>query len=306
MEKIDTAIPLRLDAVAKSYRGQGGVKPLSLSLTGGRITALLGPNGAGKSTAMRLMNGLQRPDCGTVRLWGRSPRSMAARQRLGVMLQSAALPQHLTVAELVRLVASYYPAPLALGEIRRLAHLDAIWRQRYQALSGGQQRLVQFAQAISGRPDLLLLDEPSVGLDMTARQHMWAIVRHLADQGCAVLLATHHLEEAEAMADDVIVLCQGAMLINAPLPDLRQRVARVEIRCRSVLAADEVASWDHVSACRRRGGHLELRVNAPETVVAALLATDPDLTQLEVRRPGLGDIFAEALNEVTSSTGEAA
>jgi ABC-2 type transport system ATP-binding protein len=208
----------------------------------------LGPNGAGKSTTVGLLLGLAKADEGRVELFGQSPQVLAARRRMGVMLQSAGLIETLRVRELVQLTSSYYSRPRTLTEVADMAGIGGLLGKPYGALSGGQQRRVQFALAICGRPELLFLDEPTTGLDIEARESLWAVVRGLVADGCAVLLTTHYLEEAEALAHRVAVLMRGRIVAEGTVDEIRAMGVRRRIRCVSALEAAEVRAWPGVEA----------------------------------------------------------
>jgi ABC-2 type transport system ATP-binding protein len=240
-----------------------------------------------------------------VELFGRDPQHIDARRRIGVMLQSAFLPSTLRVSELLRLTMSYYPTPRALEQTAEIAGIGDLLSRRYAALSGGQQRRVQFALALCGRPELLFLDEPTVGMDIDARQKLWTAIRRLVAEGCAVVLTTHYLEEAEALAQRVVVLGKGRVLSEGSVDALRSRVALTRIRCISDLDADALSAWSNVSHVQRDGQHLHLHSDAPEKVLRRLLDADPALSELEVRRAGLAEAFTE-LTRDTQSEKEAA
>ncbi|ULU24992.1 ABC transporter ATP-binding protein [Dyella terrae] len=286
-----------LSGAIKRYGVLTALDGLNLMLHRGELLALLGPNGAGKSTAISLLLGLVRTDAGKVELFGRDPQQIDARRRIGVMLQSASLPATLRVSELLRLTMSYYPAPRSLDETAQLAGVADLLSRRYAALSGGQQRRVQFALAICGRPELLFLDEPTVGLDIDARQTLWAAIRHLVAEGCAVVLTTHYLEEAEALAQRVVVLGKGRVLSDGSVDALRSRVVMTRIRCISDLDAAALMRWPHVSHAERDDAHLHIHSDAPEKVLRRLLDADPALSELEVRRAGLAEAFTELTRE---------
>ena len=190
MMVLDTVLA-RLRGVRKTYGTLRALDGIDLALRSGEVLALLGPNGAGKTTAISLLLGLARADAGTVELFGRDPQDIAARRQIGVMLQDAQLPPTLRVGELLRLTASYYPNPRSVTESAELAGVADLLMRPYGKLSGGQQRRVQFALALCGRPALLFLDEPTVGMDIEARQKLWAAIRHLIAEGNAVVLTTH-------------------------------------------------------------------------------------------------------------------
>lgn len=304
MHSTDSVAALR--GVTKRYGHLTALDGVDLDVRRGELVALLGPNGAGKSTSISLLLGLICPDAGRVELFGRNPLDIAARRHIGVMLQAANLPPTLRVGELLRLAASYYPAPRALAETAELAGVADLLLRPYRKLSGGQQRRVQFALALCGRPDLLFLDEPTVGLDIEARQKLWATMRTLVADGCAVVLTTHYLEEAEALAQRVIVLGRGRVLSEGSVDALRARVALARIRCVSGLDATDIAGWPQVEDAVRADEHLVVTTAQPEAVLRRLLDADPALAGLEVRRAGLAEAFTELTREDADEEKEAA
>ncbi|URX62722.1 ABC transporter ATP-binding protein [Luteibacter anthropi] len=304
----DTRIA-RLEQVSRRYGAIVALDRIDLDIHRGELLALLGPNGAGKSTSIALLLGLQRADEGRVTLFGRDPQDIDARRRIGVMLQSAALPPTLKVRELLRLTASYYPEPRTAGECAELAGIDDLMARRYSDLSGGQQRRVQFAMALIGRPELLFLDEPTVGMDLAARQALWAAVRRLVAEGCGVVLTTHYLEEAEALADRVCVIAKGRVISEGTVDALRAHVAVRRIRCITTVDADVVSRRPDVASVERQaGGRLSIATAQAESVVRRLLDSDPMLSELEVQRAGLAEAFTEITREtdVADATREAA
>jgi ABC-2 type transport system ATP-binding protein len=292
----------RLRGAVKRYGTLAAVDGLDLALRPGELLALLGPNGAGKSSAIGLMLGLQRPDAGEVELFGRDPQRIEARRLIGVMLQSATLPPTLRVRELLRLTASYYAHPRVLRESAELAAVDDLLERPYGKLSGGQQRRVQFALALCGRPRLLFLDEPTVGMDIEARQALWAAIRRLVAEGCSVLLTTHYLEEAEALADRVCVMARGRAIHEGTVDGLRARVGVRRIRCISTLSPETIAAWPEVAGVSVEGGRLELTTAEAEVVVLRLLQNDAWLRELEVRRAGLAEAFTELTRDAGASS----
>jgi ABC-2 type transport system ATP-binding protein len=221
------------------------------------------------------------------------------------MLQSATLAQTLRVGELLRLTMSYYPSPRTLDECATLAGITDLLSRPYAKLSGGQQRRVQFAMALCGRPELLFLDEPTVGMDIDARQRLWTAIRNLVSEGCGVVLTTHYLEEAEVLAQRVVVLAKGRVLSDGSVDALRSRVALTRIRCLSGLDEVAIARWTHVVSVERDSGRLHIRTDAPENILRRLLDADPSLSELEVMRAGLAEAFTELTRE-TSTEQEAA
>lgn len=289
-----------LSGVHKRYGNTVALDGLDLEVGWRELLAVLGPNGAGKTTAISLLLGLQAPDSGTARLFGQSPQALAARRQAGVMMQEVYLAPELRVREQVDLVASYYPAPLDVDAVLEKTHVAALARRPYGKLSGGQKRQVQLAMAIVGRPRLLFLDEPTVGLDPQARELLWTTIRELVEQGASIVLTTHYLEEAESLADRVAVLAKGRLIASGSVSDVRALVARQQITCSTSLTVEQVGTWPGVEEARRDQHGLRVTTRDAETIVRRLLAADPDLQRLEVRRAGLAEAFAELTQESLS------
>ena len=294
---IDNSPLAELKGATKRFGAIVALDGLDLEVRPGELLALLGPNGAGKTTAISLMLGLLQPERGTARLFGQSPLKVEARRRVGVMMQEVGPAADLRVREQIDLVDSYYPDPARHEVVMEMAHLTPLARRYYGKLSNGQKRQVQFAMAVCGRPKLLFLDEPTVGLDVQARETMWATLRQLIDDGASIVLTTHYLEEAEALADRVVVLAKGRVLAAGSVNEMRALVVRTRIRCISGLAVEQVGAWAGVGSVTRDGQRLEITATNAEAVVRQLLACDEDLQELEVRRAGLAEVFTEITQE---------
>ena len=288
----ETALACLRGAV-KSYGALRALDGIDLELHRGELLALLGPNGAGKTTAISLLLGLVRADAGEVRLFGMDPQRIEARRGIGVMLQHAQLPATLRVGELIRLTASYYPSPRSVAESAELAGVADLLQRPYGKLSGGQQRRVQFALALCGNPRLLFLDEPTVGMDIEARQKLWSAIRTLVADGVSIVLTTHYLEEAEALADRVCVMARGKVVSEGSVQALRARIALKRVWCATRLSLAEVAAWPEVADARLDGERLCLSTEHVEALVRRLLAHDAQLSALEVRAAGLAEAFTE-------------
>ena len=301
-----TSTLARLHGAVKSYGALRALDGIDLELRGGELLALLGPNGAGKTTAIGLLLGLIRADAGVAELFGMDPQRIEARRNIGVMLQDAALPPTLRVGELIRLAASYYPTPRSVAESAELAGVADLLQRPYGKLSGGQQRRVQFAVALCGRPKLLFLDEPTVGMDIEARQKLWQAIRHLVAEGNAVVLTTHYLEEAEALADRVCVMARGRVISEGSVEALRARIALRRVWCSTRLPLAEVAAWPEVAEARVDSERLCLSTEYPELLVRRLLAEDLGLRALEVRAAGLAEAFSELTRDDSVALQEAA
>ena len=280
-----------LIAVSHRYGSVAALTDVSLALQPGQITALLGPNGAGKTTAVSLLTGLTRPTSGEARLFGGAPAAMAGRRRMGVMLQVSRVPEMLTVREHVHLFSAYYPSPLPMAEVLALADLESSAERRYGKLSGGQQRRVQFALAICGNPDLLFLDEPTAGMDVESRRRFWQTVRALASSGRAVLLTTHYLEEADALASRVVVINRGRIVADGPPDAIKASAADRQVFCRTRLSADALRALPGVTRLDAQADGVRLITADAENTTRALLACDETVSGLEVRSVGLEEAF---------------
>lgn len=286
-----------LSAVKKRFGKIQALDSLDLQVRPGELFSVLGPNGAGKSTAISLLLGLLKPDSGAARLFGRSPHEIDARRHIGVMMQEVSLPPELRVHEQIALVASYYPEPLTPSAAMEVTGTTSLASRPYGKLSAGQKRQVQFAMAVCGRPKLLFLDEPSVGLDVQARQNMWAALRELVRSGASIVLTTHYLEEAEALSHRVAVLNKGRVIAGGCVSEIRALVVRKQVTCVTGLPADQIAAWPEVKGVTREAQHLQISTSNSEALVRRLLAADPNLQDLEVRRAGLAEAFTELTQE---------
>ena len=287
-----------LRGVHKRYGKTVALDGVDLDVRPGELLALLGPNGAGKSTAISLWLGLIEPDGGTARLFSGSPLDVENRRHIGVMMQEVSLTPELRVRELIDLTSRYYADPLPVATTLELTRLTELADRPYAKLSGGQKRQVQFALAMCGRPPLLFLDEPTVGLDVEARETMWRTIRSMVAGGCSVVLTTHYLEEAEALASRVAVLAGGRLIALGSVDEVRSIVSRTEISCSSDLVEDDVRAWPDVVAVAREADRLRITAVTAEGVVRRLLATDAAVRHLQVRPAGLADAFTALTKEV--------
>jgi len=286
--------------LVRRYGAVTALAGLDLDIHPGRVTTLLGPNGAGKSTLVGLVLGRLRADAGTLAVAGHAPGSLAARRLTGAMLQAAGLAPQLTVQEHVALHSGYHPGARPLAETLALAGLQGLERRRYEALSGGQQRRVQFALAIAGRPRLLVLDEPTAALDAESRRALWQTVRALADEGSAVLLTTHLLEEAEALSDRVLLLAGGRVVADGTPGEIRGRVAARWVRGVSTLPLPQLRALPGVVAAEAEGRRVALRSTAAEATLRALLAADAAVAEIEVTGTRLEDAVLDLLKKETA------
>ena len=288
-----TSAAAELRGVSKRYGQVTALDGVDLTLGTGQVTAILGPNGAGKTTAVRLILGLAQPTSGTVRLLGHDPLDASARQRVGVMLQVSKVPETLRVAEHIHLFSSYYPSPLTASEIIAAAGLAGLEHRAFGKLSGGQRQRLLFALAICGDPDFLVLDEPTVGLDVEARRGFWNEMRRLVSRGRSLLLTTHYIEEAEALADRIVILQAGRIIADGSPADIKAQVSGRHIRCVTKLSPDDVTAIPGVRSVRQDQETTVVLAAKVEPVVRELLARDSSLAELEITRSNLEDAFLE-------------
>ncbi|WP_135228923.1 ABC transporter ATP-binding protein [Deinococcus fonticola] len=287
---------IELQEVSKTF-GAGSKRVtaldgLNLHIRAGELTALLGPNGAGKTTAISLMLGLAAPTRGQVRVLGADPRQDTVRARIGSMPQESAIPQALTVREAAALFASFYPAPLAVDEVLKLTDLQGAANRRAGALSGGQKRRLAFALAVVGNPEILLIDEPTTGMDAGSRLAFWDAMQVLRASGRTILLTTHYLEEAQRSADRVVVMNAGQVLADGTPEQLRAQVGGARVQFKSDLVLAELQRLPGVERAEVDAhGRADLRTRTPESLLGELYRRQSPFTELEVSRASLEDAF---------------
>ena len=273
-----TAIQVR--GLRKSYRGNAAVAGVDLDIRQGEVFALLGPNGAGKTTTVEILEGHRKRDAGDVDVLGADPATAgrAWRARLGIVLQTANDAAELTVRESVRHYAGYYPHPADPDAVIEQVGLTEKARARVKQLSGGQRRRLDVALGIIGRPELVFLDEPTTGFDPQARRQFWELIRSLAAGGTTILLTTHYLDEAEALADRVAVISGGKIVAEGTPATLGGRST-----------AKATVSW-----VDETGPHTVL-TDTPTAVITELAAGGRELAELTVTRPSLEDTYLELI-----------
>jgi ABC-2 type transport system ATP-binding protein len=282
---------IRVDGVTRRFGNVLALDDVSLDVGPGELVGLLGPNGAGKSTLLSLLSGQRRPDTGTVRLLGGDPRDPVSRLGLGVTPQETGLPATLRVGEVVDFVGGHFPDPVPTGELLEQFGLTEQVRKQTGALSGGQKRRLAVALALVGRPRVLLLDEPTTGLDVTARQTLWEAVRGYHAAGGTVLLTSHYLEEVQALAERVVVIDHGVVRADDSLAAILRRVGLRQVEVR---AAVDLTGWDGVvRGTRRDDGVQELYTPDADALVRTLVSSGVDFHDLRIRGAGLEEAFAE-------------
>lgn len=287
----------------KRYGAIEAVRGVNLGIREGELVAILGPNGAGKTTSIALMLGLRKPTAGQARLFGLDPGDRRARSRCGVMLQESGVPETLTVRELVTLFGSYYPRPMPVERAIALAGLEAQARQQAGKLSGGQRQRLYFALAVCGDPQVIFFDEPTVGLDVEARRGFLAGIRNFAREGRTIVLTTHYLEEADQLAERVIVIDRGVVIADASPREIKSRVVgkRVSFSSDPPLLETELAGLPF-SNLELDGGRVRLLSNAPEALLRELFARRVGIRDLEVVGADLEEAFLDLTREAEKET----
>jgi len=281
----------RLENISKKFGEVQALLDFNFSVRAGELTALLGPNGAGKTTAIRLLLGLARPTAGRVSVFNRDPTNVATRMRVGAMLQVGRVPETLRVREHIDLFSSYYPNPLPISETLAVAGIAELRDRKFGDLSGGQKQRVLFALAICGSPDLLFLDEPTVGLDVEARHLLWDEIRKLLGHGKTVVLTTHYLEEADALADHIAVINKGSIMAEGTPAEIKARTAGKNIRCLTQLPVSLLRSFPGVREVHEDREAVVIHASSVEDVLRRLLNLDPEVSGIEVTSAGLEDAF---------------
>jgi ABC-2 type transport system ATP-binding protein len=284
-------IVANLAGVNKNYGNVRALRGVNFDVRAGEVVALLGPNGAGKTTAVKLLLGLMPPSAGTVRVFGADPTNPENRMRTGAMLQVGRVPETLRVREHIDLFSAYYQKPMPAPEVLATAGLEKLSERKFGELSGGQKQRVLFALAICGDPDLLFLDEPTVGLDVEARRLLWDEIRRLVGRGKTVLLTTHYLEEADALADRIAVINQGEIIAEGTPAKIKALTGGRKIRCITSLSMSHLRQIPGVKEVGEDREAVEIHTAEAERVVRELLARDASLSGLEVTSAGLEEAF---------------
>ena len=287
----------------KRYGSVEGVKGVDLAIRRGEIVAMLGPNGAGKTTCISLMLGLRKPTAGQARLFGLSPTDRRARGLCGVMLQESGVPGTLKVRELVDLFRSYYPHPMPADRAIAMAGLEEQANRQAQKLSGGQQQRLYFALAVSGDPQVIFLDEPTVGMDVEARRAFLESIRTFAGEGKTIVLTTHYLEEADQLAQRVVVIDRGVVVADASPAEIKSRV----LGRRVSFAADRTFTEIDFQGLPYQnleidGNRVRLLSSAPEALLRELFRREYDIHDLQVVGADLEEAFLDLTRHAEKET----
>ncbi|BBH22800.1 ABC transporter ATP-binding protein [Paenibacillus baekrokdamisoli] len=290
---------IQLTGVSKIFKGKPAVDNLSLTIQEGTVVALLGPNGAGKTTTVSMILGLQQPTKGTVKLLGGDPREQKVRNRIGAMLQDVSVIDGLKVSESINLFRSYYEKPLTLDYLLKVSNLENEKDKIASSLSGGQQRRLGFALALAGDPEVIFLDEPTVGMDVTSRQLFWDTVRAMAGRGRTIVLTTHYLDEADSVADRIVVINNGKLIADGTPSEIK---ANTTGRIISFIAGESVTTekllaLPCVTDIEWSGRKVKLSSSNTDQLIVALIEKRFEMRDIEIQSGGLEDAFQALVHQ---------
>ncbi|MGG3520576.1 ABC transporter ATP-binding protein [Bacillus pseudomycoides] len=290
MEKI-----IEVNGVSKTFKHKKAVNNVSFHVEKGQIVALLGPNGAGKTTTISMMLGLKDPSEGSVSIFGKSPKQRAVRNRLGAMLQEVSVIDSISVEEAIDLFRSYYTNPVAKETLLQLSNLESEKRQRCEKLSGGQKRRLNFALALAGNSDLLFLDEPTVGMDITSRKAFWETIRKLASEGTTIILTTHYLEEADALADRILLFANGEIIADGTPEEMKATISRktISFYTKEKIPTDLLKGLPHVTAVQFHEPRVILTTDDTDATLQAIYKENLPVTDISVERGSLDEAFEQ-------------
>jgi len=297
------AVDLR--GVCKSFGPVQAVRGVALAVGSGEVMAFLGPNGAGKTSTIDMILGLSRPDAGEVEVYGMAPRQAVRKGLVSAVMQTGGLLKDLTVAETVQYTARLFAVSRPVGEVLERAGITAIAGRTVGKCSGGEQQRLRFAMALIPDPQLLILDEPTQGMDVEGRRSFWTAIREDAASGRTIIFATHYLEEADAFADRVVLLAHGSVVADAPPGEIKARVGGRTIRATLPgVDLDALRALPGVLGVERRGDAVILTCAEAETALRALLDEFPSAADIEVRGAGLEEAFLALTADGTGPTNE--
>ena len=289
---------IEMKNVSRSFQDKKAVDSVSFTINRGSITAVLGPNGAGKTTTLSILLGLLEPAEGSVKVFGLPPKDARVRERTGAMLQEVSVMDRLKVREILSLIRSYYPRPMEMQVLLQATGLAPADLNRYaEKLSGGQKRSLSFALALAGNPDLLFFDEPTVGLDTTARRHFWEKVRGLAEQGKTILLTTHDLQEAEETADRILLFSRGALVADGSPEEIKARIVSKSVSFLPLsdpaVLRGQLLELPEVEACYEKNGRLHVTTENTDEALRAIFTGGLAVKDVVIDQGKLDEAFEQ-------------
>ncbi|MFN8052291.1 MAG: ABC transporter ATP-binding protein [Acidimicrobiales bacterium] len=298
---------ISLQGIQKSFAGPSGrvhaVTGIDLDIASGEVVALLGPNGAGKSSTIEMILGLSAPDSGTVQVLGSTPAQAVADGRIGAMLQVGAVLGELSVRELIDMMGSLFPRRMPVDETLELAGIADLADRATNKLSGGQTQRVRFAVAMVSDPDVIILDEPTVAMDVEARNQFWRTMRTFTERGRTVIFATHYLEEADASADRIVLMARGRVVADGSTTELRAAAGGRRIRATlDGVGEAALAALAGVRSASVHGTSIELVCDDSDAAIRDLLARHPAVADIEITGAGLEQVFLDLTSDDAVAT----
>jgi ABC-2 type transport system ATP-binding protein len=284
---------IQLEHVTKVYKGKKAVDDLTLTVESGTVLGLLGPNGAGKTTTISMILGLQQPTSGKVKLLGGDPREQRVRDRIGAMLQDVSIIDNLKVAETINLFRNYYAKSLPLEQLLLISGLEGEKDKMASALSGGQQRRLGFALAAAGDPEVIFLDEPTVGMDVSSRQLFWDTIRAMAGKGRSVVLTTHYLEEADNLADRIVVINNGKLVADGTPSEIKAETTGriISFTAGASVTSESLLVLPGIVDIEWSGRRVKLHSSNTDRLIAELVDKRIDMRDIEIQSCGLEEAF---------------
>ncbi|MEM7336396.1 MAG: ABC transporter ATP-binding protein [Chloroflexota bacterium] len=285
--------------VSKKLSGKPIIKDVTINIPKGEVHTLLGTNGAGKTTTISLMLGLRKTDVGTVKLLGSDPKKRAIRNRIGVMLQKPSIPPFLKVHEVINLYSSYYDQPAASSKVRKICGLDGLTGELIYKLSEGQRRRVALAVALIGNPELLILDEPTVGMDVESRQIFWNWIKAFQNDGGTLLFTTHIFEEIEQVTNHVSIMVDGKIVKEGKPKELKSvetAKSKLTFSSSSIGIEELIYASGESAEIIRQDVDYEISVSNPEAILHLLWGNGIELANLEITKPSLENVFLDVIS----------
>lgn len=290
---------MKVEQVSKSFHGKKAVDQVSFTIYSGEIVAILGPNGAGKTTTISMILGLLNPSQGKIHVLSCDPKERSVREKLGVMLQDVNVMQGLKVDELLDLVRHYYPQPLSLEELISMTALsEQDLKTRVEKLSGGQKRRLNFALALAGNPGLLILDEPTVGMDLSSRKRFWETIQQLAEQGKTIIFSTHYLQEADDIANRILLFKEGQIIADGNPAEIKANflTRTVSFQVDSAFSLAKVEAWPAVKNVYQKNGRFYIETNHSDGVLERLFSEKIGAHGIQIEQGRLETAFEQLTN----------
>ncbi|MBS4219555.1 ABC transporter ATP-binding protein [Bacillus sp. FJAT-49711] len=291
---------VEITGLTKTFKDKNAVSDVSFSIKRGEVVAILGPNGAGKTTTMLMMLGLLSPSKGDVKLFEKDPKSKSVREKIGVMLQEVSIMDGLKVKEIISLIRQYYPEPYSLNHLIRITGLDQDdLKKRTEKLSGGQKRRVGFALALAGNPDLLFFDEPTVGMDISARKLFWQTVKELADKGKTILFSTHYLQEADDIADRILLFNEGKIIADGKPEEIKKKLSKqsVSFIADHTIPRKMFLELSYVSDMYEKDGRIYIVAEDTDLVLTRIFELKLQVKDIRVEKGRLEEAFEQLTTE---------